>query len=76
MYNTYLSSIPNLLPSPDIEKNPYGCISDFRISGQSIIKGNCHNTRTSNDIDTKLGTIAKLDKGNKTTSTKFDDGVM
>ena len=76
MYNTDLSCIPNFLQSPDIEKNSYACISDSRISGQSIIKGNCHNTETSNDIDMKLGTVTKLDKGNKTTSTKFDDDVM
>ena len=45
-------------------------ISDFRISGQSLIKGNCHNSRTSDDIDMKLGPVTKLDKRNKTTSKK------
>ena len=50
-------------------------ISDFRISGQSIIKGNCDNSRTSDDIDMTLGPINKLDKKNKTTSKKFGDDV-
>ena len=43
-------------------------ISDFRISGQSLIKGNCHNSRTSGDIDMKFEPATKLDKRNKTTS--------
>ena len=46
--------IPNLLRSPDIGQNSDGGISDFRISGQSLIKENCHNYRTSDDIDMKL----------------------
>ena len=41
-------------------------ISDFWISGQSLIKGNCHNSRTSDGIDMKLGPVTKLDKRNKT----------
>ena len=36
--------------------------SDFWISGESFIKKNCHNFRTSNDIDMKLGLVTKLDK--------------
>ena len=39
----------------------------FRILGQSLIKANCHNSRTS-DIEMKLGPASKLDKRNKTTS--------
>ena len=50
--------------------------TDFRISGQSLIKENCHNSRTSDDIDMKLGPVTKLDKRNKTTSKKFDVDVM
>ena len=46
-------------------------ISDFRISAQSLAKVNCHNSRTSDDIDMKLGTVTKLDKRNKTTSKKL-----
>ena len=46
-------------------------ISDFRISGQSLIKENCHNSRTSDNIDMKLGPVIKLDKRNRTTSKKL-----
>ena len=63
--------ISNLLQSPDIWKNSDEGISDFRISGQSLIKVNCHNSRTSNDIEMKLGPLTKLDKRNKTTSKKL-----
>ena len=58
--------IPNSPQSPDIGQNSDGCIADFRISGQSLIKGNCHNSRISNDIDIKIGPVAKFDKRNKT----------
>ena len=47
--------------------------SDFPISGQSLIKVNCHNSRTSHDIEMKLGPVTKLDKRNKTTSKKIGD---
>ena len=57
-------------------KNSDGCISDFRIFGQSFIKENCLNFRTSNDIDIKLGPLTKLDKRNKATPKKFDFDVM
>ena len=40
-------------------------------SGQSLIKRNCHNFRTSDDIDMKLGPVTKLDKKDKTTSKKI-----
>ena len=43
--------IPNLLKFPDIGKNSDVGVSDFRISGQSLIEENCHNSRTSDDID-------------------------
>ena len=56
--------IPNSPQSPNIVQNSDGGISDFRISGQSFIKENCHNFRTSNDIGTKLGPVTKLDKRN------------
>ena len=59
--------IPNSLQSPDIGQSSDEVISDFRISSQSLIKENCHNSRTSDDIDMKLGTVTKLDKRNKTT---------
>ena len=37
-------------------------ISDFWISGQSLLKENCDDSRTSDDIDMKLGPVLKLDK--------------
>ena len=40
-------------------------MSDFRISGQSLIKGNCHNSRSSDDINMKFGPVTRLDKRNK-----------
>ena len=74
--------MPNLVSitcptqSPDIGQTSDGGISDFRISGQSLIKENCHNFRTSDDINMKLGPVTKLDKKNNTTSENFDDDVM
>ena len=47
-----------------------------RSSGQSLIKRNCHNSRTSDDIGMKFGTVTKPEKKNKTTSKKFEDDVM
>ena len=44
-------------------------ISNFRISGQSL----CHNFRTSDDTDMKLGPVTTLDK---TTSKKIDVDAM
>ena len=62
--------------SPDIGQNPDGGIFDFQFSGQSLIKENCHNFRTSNDIDMKLGPVTKVDRRNKIMPKKFDDDVM
>ena len=62
--------------SPGIGQNSEGGISDFRISGQSLIKENCHNSRTSDDIDRKLRPVYKIDKRNNTKSKKFDVDVM
>ena len=62
--------------SPDIGQNSDGDISDFRISGQSFINENCHNSRTNHDIDMKLGLITKRNKRNTETSKKFADDVM
>ena len=53
-----------------MSQNSVGGISDFRISGQPLMKRNCHNSKTSDDNDMKLGTVIKLDKRNKTTSKK------
>ena len=73
--------MPNLVsitrPSlSDIGKNSDGGTSNFRISGQSLIKENCHNSRASDDIDMKLRPVTKLDKRNKITSKKIDFDVM
>ena len=68
--------IPNLSQSPDIGQNSDGGISDFQISGQSLMKENCHNSRNSDDIYMKLGSVTKIDKRNKTTSKSFDDDEM
>ena len=48
----------------------------FKISGQSLIKESCHNSRVSDHIDMKLGPVTKPDKRNKATSKKFDVEVM
>ena len=68
--------IPNLPQSPDTGQNSDGGISDFRMSGQSLINENCRNSRTSYDIDMKLGPVTKMDKRNMTTSKKPDVDVM
>ena len=51
--------------SLDIGQNSDRDISNFQISAQSLIKENCHNSRTSDDIDMKFGHVTKLDKTNK-----------
>ena len=51
-------------------------ISDFRISGQSFLKTNCHNSRTSDDIDMNLGPVTKLDKRNKTMTETVDNDTV
>ena len=66
---------PELVHNSILDKTQTG-ISDFRISGQSLIKENCYNARTIDDIDMKLRPVTKRDKRNKTTSKKFDDDVM
>ena len=55
-------SIPNSPQSPDIGQNSDVGISDFRISGQFILKDNCHNSGSSYDIDIKLGFMAHLEQ--------------
>ena len=62
--------------SPDIRQNSDGGISDFQISNQSLIKENCHSSRTSGDIDMKLGLETKLNKRNKITSENFANDIM
>ena len=69
--NRTKSVIFNSPQSPDIGKNSDEGVSDFQISDQSFINKNCHNSRTSHDIDIKLGSVAKLDKRNTVTSKKL-----
>ena len=52
------------------------CILDFRTSGHSLIKENCHNSRTSDDIYMKLGPVTERDRRNKTALKKVDDDFM
>ena len=61
--------------SLDIGQISDGDISDLRISGQSLIKENCHNSRASDDIDMKLGPVTKLEKKTRKRQKKnyFDD---
>ena len=50
-------------------------MSDFQISGQSFIKENFHNTRSSDDTDINLGSVTILNKRSKTTSKKITNDV-
>ena len=54
----------------------YVSISNIRISDQSLIKGNCHNSRTGDDVGKKLGSVTKFDKRIKAASKKFDDDII
>ena len=63
-------SIHNSPPSPNIGQNSDEGISDFQISGESLIKENCHKSRTSDDIHLKLGAVTKFNNRNKATSKK------
>ena len=47
-----------------------GGISDFQISHQFLIKGNCHYSRASDGIDMTLGPATKLDERNKKKNVK------
>ena len=49
---------------------------DFQIFGQAFINENCHNSRTSKDIDMKLRPAIKPDKRNTATTKKIDNDVM
>ena len=71
IFDSQLYTYVVILLSPDIVQNSDGGISDFRISGQSLIKENYHNSRTSHDIDMNFGPVPKIDKRNNTTSTKL-----
>ena len=68
--------MPNLPQPADIRQKVEGSIYDFQISAQSLMKESCHNFRTSDDINMKLEPETKLNKKNKTTSERFDDGPL
>ena len=70
--------MPNLifLTRPSLQILVKTQMGVFPISAQSLIKRNCHNSRTNDDIDMTLGPVSKLDKSNKTLPKKFDDEVM
>ena len=63
------SCYPYLPQSRNIGENSDRVILNFWSSGQSLIKRNCHNSRTSDDIDMKLRPVSHIDKRNKTTLT-------
>ena len=46
--------VPNSPQYPDTGQNSYGGISNFWISGQSLINKSCHDSTTTNNIDKKL----------------------
>ena len=60
--------VPNLPQSSDIGQSSDRCIFNFCISGQSLTKENGHNSRTSNDVDIKLGSVTIIQMRNKTAS--------
>ena len=62
--------------SKDIGQNSDGGTSNFKISGQSLMKGNGHNSRISYCINIKPKPVTNLDKENKTTSKKIDYDVI
>ena len=66
-------SVTFLPQSSNVGKNSDGGISDFRISGQSFMKENCHNSIDSDNIDRKIGPVTKIDKRNKAMSKKINN---
>ena len=67
LLETFVPNSVSVSQSSDIGENSDGDISNFRISGQFLIKVNCRNSRTSDDIEIKLGPVTKLDKRKKIT---------
>ena len=43
----------------------------FPISGQSLTNKNCHNSKTSNDIDLRLGPATKIERKTRQRQTNF-----
>ena len=69
----YISNLPQ---SPDIGQNSDWGISDFRASGQSLIKENFHNSTTSNNIEMKPGSLTTNDKRNRQPLKTNDNNVV
>ena len=57
--------------SSDINQKLDGFISNFRNSGQILYKKNCHNSRTSEEIEMKFEPGTKLGKRTRTTWKKL-----
>ena len=72
--------MPNLVsftcPSLQILEKTQARFPNSGFLFQSLLKKICHDSRTSNDIDMKLGPITKLYKRNMEASKKFEDDIM
>ena len=64
--------VPNLPQSPDIGKNSDADIFNFQISCQSLVNVFCHDSRTIDNIEMKIGPVTKIDNRNKTAPKKFN----
>ena len=51
-------------------------ISDIWNPGQSLLNKKCNHSRTSHDIDIKVGPVTTLDKRSTATSKKIENDVM
>ena len=67
--------IPNLPQFPDIRLKLDEGVSVFLISGQSLVQENSDNSRTSHDIDMKLGPVTKNDKEKTAILKKTDQNL-
>ena len=63
-------------PVPETDQNSERVVSISGFPVKSFINKNCPNSKTSNNIDMKLGPVTKLGEKNTTTSKKFDDDVV
>ena len=63
-----MPNLINFIQSRDIVQNLERGISNFRISRQSFINENCHDSITSNDFEMKLGKRTKISRRNTPTS--------
>ena len=72
------TSVPNLVPitCPSLQilgKTQAGVFPISRFFGQSHIKVNCYNTRTSDDIEMKLGQVTKFTTNLKQSVSRIPD---